>query len=101
MFKYNQNTLQRIEQLLVDQEFTIRYEKGSFKSGFCLVESKKIVVINKYFDLHTRINCLLDIVSQIEINPMLFSNSSKRYIKKFTGNLESKTLKIAQTSISF
>ena len=101
MFKYNRNTLQRIEQLLVDQKFTIRYEKGSFKSGFCLVESKKIVVINKYFDLHSRINCLLEIVSQIEINPMLFSNSSKRYFKKFAGNFESQTSNIAQISISF
>ena len=92
MFKYNRNTLYRVEQLLKDQEFTIRYERGSFKSGYCLVENKKIVVINKYFDQRARINSLLDIIPQIEINPILFSNKSKRYFIKLASNLEEQTL---------
>jgi hypothetical protein len=101
MFKYNRNTLQRIEQLLVEQEFIIRYERGSFKSGYCLVENKKIVVINKYFDLESRINCLLEIISQIEIDPLLFSISSNKYFKKLEGNLDTQVKNRAQTSFAF
>ena len=101
MLKYNRNTLQRIERLLEDQEFIIRYEKGNFKSGYCLVENKKVIVINKYFDVQARITCFLDIVSQIDIRPGLFSESSKRYFNKLASTLESGIQPLVQTSISF
>ena len=68
--------LDKLEQLFSEQEYTIRYEKGHFNSGYCLVENKKIAVINKFFDTEARINVLLDILSNIPVDEQLMSKES-------------------------
>ena len=62
MVKYTKSNLQKLELLFKEQEYTIRYEKGNFQSGYCVVQARKIAVINKFFDTEARINCLLDIL---------------------------------------
>ena len=37
-----------METFFKEQEYTIRYEKGNFQSGYCIVENRKIAVINKF-----------------------------------------------------
>lgn len=58
---YKRSDLQKIERLFADNDYKIRYEKGNFKSGYCLVKQSKIVVVNKFFDVDSRMKCLLDI----------------------------------------
>ena len=41
----------KLENILESQEYKIRFEKGNFKSGYCIIKDKKVVVINKYFSL--------------------------------------------------
>lgn len=65
---YTKHTLQKIEDLIEELGYKVRYEKGSFQSGYCLVENTKIVVINKFFETESRINTLIDIIDKIEIN---------------------------------
>lgn len=48
--------------------YVVRYEKGSFKSGYCILENKQVAVINRYFETEARINSLLDILSLIQID---------------------------------
>lgn len=66
-FKYTPNTLKKVEQLYEEAKYRVRYEKGHFNSGFCIVEDKKIVIINKFLDIEGRINALVDILPQIKI----------------------------------
>lgn len=61
MFKYTKHTLKKMETLFSEMDYTIRYEKGNFNSGYCIVENRKMAVINKFFDTEGRINCLLEI----------------------------------------
>lgn len=63
--KYNKPTLAKLEKLFKDLGYTIRYEKGQFKSGYCLIYQKKIVVINKFLDTKGRIESFLDILNEI------------------------------------
>lgn len=65
--KYTQATLQKIEQLLEEAAYIIRYERGTFQSGYCILEQKKVVVLNKFLPLEGRINTLVDIVPQLNI----------------------------------
>ncbi|MCB0663965.1 MAG: hypothetical protein KDC24_14555 [Saprospiraceae bacterium] len=83
MFKYTKTTLDKLENLFKDMEFSVRYEKGSFQSGYALVESKKIVVINKFFDTDGRINTLLEILSKIEVDVAMLSERSDKFFKEF------------------
>lgn len=88
MVKYTKSNLQKLELLFKEQEYTIRYEKGNFQSGYCIVQSRKIVVINKFFDTEARINCLLDILSTIIVMESLMSDQSKSLYKAILKNEE-------------
>lgn len=81
MFKYTKHTLKKIETLFSEIKYTIRYEKGNFNSGYCIVENRKMAVINKFFDTEGRINCLLEIFQSIEDIPVeeLSDPSAKIY----------------------
>ncbi len=81
MVKFTKSNLQKLELLFKEQEYTIRYEKGNFQSGYCIVQARKIVVINKFFDTEARINCLLDILSTIVVLENLMSEQSKSLYK--------------------
>lgn len=63
-------------------EYTVRYEKGNFNSGYCIVENKKIAVINKFFDVEGRMNCLLDILQNLEIDQEQLSEASVKLLGK-------------------
>jgi hypothetical protein len=68
MNKTSQAYLDRLQQILADSEYTIRYERGTFQSGWCLLEQKSIVVLNKFLDTEGRINTLLDLIPQVQID---------------------------------
>ena len=66
--RYNQSTLTKLEKVLAESCYVVRYERGSFQSGYCILEEKKVVVLNKFLNPEGRINTLVDIIYTIEIN---------------------------------
>ena len=66
--KLTQHTLDKLENVLSQSEFTVRYERGNFQSGWCLLEEKRVVVLNKFLDTEGRINTLIDLIPQLNIN---------------------------------
>ncbi len=64
---YTKSELASKESLVKEHGFTIRYERGSFESGHCIVNEKKVIIINKFFRLKARIDCLDDIITKLEI----------------------------------
>lgn len=64
MVSMTKNSLKKLEVLARELGYTVRYEKGNFTSGYCLVEHRRIAIINKFYDTEGRINVLLDILSQ-------------------------------------
>jgi hypothetical protein len=67
--KYTQTTLDKIERILDETAYIVRYERGNFQSGYCILEQKKVVVLNKFLPLEGRISTLIDIVPQLKITP--------------------------------
>ena len=65
--KYTQNTLDKIEAIIEEGGYVIRYEKGTFQSGYCILQDKKVVVLNKFFQTEGRINTLIDLLPQLDI----------------------------------
>ncbi|MFP5041497.1 hypothetical protein [Parasediminibacterium sp. JCM 36343] len=66
--KITQGNLNKLEAILSQSEYMVRYERGNFQSGWCLLEAKKVVVLNKFLDMPGRVNTLLDLIPQININ---------------------------------
>ncbi|MFM6995407.1 MAG: hypothetical protein ACKOWO_09900 [Sediminibacterium sp.] len=78
--KITQGTLDKLEDILGESEYVVRYERGNFQSGWCLLESKKIVVLNKFLNLEARINTLLELIPQLDIEfDKLTHDSQKLY----------------------
>ncbi len=76
--KYNQSTLNKIEKILEEGEYILRYERGTFQSGYCILEAKKVVVLNKFLDAEGRINTLIDLLPKITINIDLLTYESQK-----------------------
>ena len=76
--KYTQTTLDKIERILDEAEYIVRYERGNFQSGYCILEQKKVVVLNKFLQLEGRISTLIDIVPQLRVIPDNFSPEVRR-----------------------
>lgn len=78
--KYTQHNLDKLEDILHQSEYVVRYERGTFQSGWCLLEARKIVVLNKFLDTEGRINTLLEIIPQLNIEfDKLTHESQKLY----------------------
>lgn len=78
--KITQGTLDKLEDILGESEYVVRYERGNFQSGWCLLEFKKIVVLNKFLNLEARINTLLELIPQLTIDfDKLTLDSQKLY----------------------
>ncbi len=80
MFRYTPATLKKMEALMKEMGFLLRYEKGQFQSGHCLLEEKRVIVINKFYTLEARINALLDILGQLEIDRSKLDDEQLAYL---------------------
>ncbi len=76
--KYNQTALNKIEKILDEAEYVVRYERGTFQSGYCILEARKVVVLNKFLDVEARINTLIDLIPQLNINFDLLTRESQK-----------------------
>ena len=76
--RYTQTTLEKIETILDESEYIVRYERGNFQSGYCILEQRKVVVLNKFLPLEGRISTLIDIIPQLKITPELLSPEARR-----------------------
>ncbi len=65
--------------------YMVRYEKGNFQSGYCIVQDKKIAVVNKFYDAEGRINCLLEIIGNLEVEAIALSEKSQKLYRVISG----------------
>ena len=90
--KYTQTTLDKLEDILGESEYTVRYERGTFQSGYCILEQKKVVVLNKFLDTEGRINTLVELIPHLNVTfDKLTHESQKLYeevMKKSTPAVE-------------
>jgi hypothetical protein len=57
--------LKKLELLIKESGYTLRYEKGTFNSGYCVLLDKNVVIINKYFTDDVKFQKLLDIIQTL------------------------------------
>ncbi len=65
--KYTQSTVDKLEDVLGESGYVVRYERGTFQSGWCLLEARRVVVLNKFLNTEGRINTLMEIIPQLAI----------------------------------
>jgi hypothetical protein len=84
MIKYTNQFLTKLEDLIAESDYIMRYEKGNFKSGYCLLKEQKIMIVNKFFAMEGKINALLDILKNVELDTSKFSEKNMKLYEELT-----------------
>jgi len=77
--KFSKHFLNRLEDVFSESDYILRYEKGNFKSGYCIIRDTKVVVVNKFYSLEGKINCLIDIIKSIELNSEKLNPKNQKF----------------------
>ncbi len=86
--KITQASLDKLEKIATEAGYVIRYERGTFQSGYCILQDKRVIVLNKFLQTEGRINTLTDLIPQLEINfDSLTHVSQKLYEEIMSGTL--------------
>lgn len=86
--KYTQTTLDKLGNILSESNYTVRYERGTFQSGWCLLEAKKMVVLNKFLQTEGRINTLLELIPQLNIDFDKLTHESQKLYQQVLAEYE-------------
>jgi len=84
LIKYTNHYLHKLEDIFAESDYILRYEKGNFKAGYCILDDKKIAVINKYFSVEGKINCLIEILKSIDIEATNLSEKNRKHFLELT-----------------
>ena len=79
--KFSQKTVERIEELLHLAGYKVRYEKGAFRGGACMVEDQRLVVINKFFPAEARAASLAEIFLGLELEGLELNDVQSKFVK--------------------
>jgi hypothetical protein len=76
MIKYTTQFLTKLEDMIAESDYTLRYEKGNFKSGYCVLKDQKIIIVNKFYPTEGKINAMLDILKNVQLDSTRFTEKS-------------------------
>ncbi len=82
--RYTKSFLNKLEEIISESDYVLRYEKGNFRPGYCLLRDKKIAIVNKYYPLEGKINALLDLVNDIHPDIIRLSDKNKKLYLEIT-----------------
>ena len=89
IISYTKHFLNKLEDLYSETDYHLRYEKGNFKSGYCVLRSKKVAIVNKYYALEGKINSLIEMLKDIDVEPGKLSDKNRQlYILLTSKQLE-------------
>lgn len=77
MLKATQSSLDKLQEVFEQAQYKVRYEKGNFKSGACVLENSRVVVVNKFATLESKITALVEILLQVEVDETLLEDKEK------------------------
>ena len=69
--------LAKLEDVFAESDYVLRYEKGNFHAGYCVLKDTKIAIVNKYFTIDGKINCLIEILKSIELDTSKLSDKNR------------------------
>ena len=78
MIKYTNQFLTKLEDMIAESDYTLRYEKGNFKSGYCLLKEQKIIIVNKFYTTEGKVNALFEILKGVALDGTRFTEKSQK-----------------------
>lgn len=72
------HNLDKLETLFRQLGYRLRYEKGNFKTGACMIQNSKVVVVNRFLDTEAKIAALIDLVANLPLDPSAVKMDEKQ-----------------------
>lgn len=72
----------RLEELYKALDYKIRYEKGTFRSGYCILQDQNVIVINKFFPMESKVTTLVEILREIPVDPEKLDPKDLKFIEQ-------------------
>ena len=88
MIKYTNQFLSKLEDLIAESDYTLRYEKGNFKSGFCVLKDQKIIIVNKFYPTEGKINALYEILRAVPLDISRFTEKNQKFYQEINQQSE-------------
>jgi hypothetical protein len=80
MLTITNHTLEKMELLLKTAGYKVRYEKGNFKTGACLLLNNKVIVVNRFSNLESKILGLSELLQNLDIEPNLLDEKQTVFL---------------------
>jgi len=82
MLTITNHTLEKLEMLLKTTGYRVRYEKGNFKTGACLLQNSKVVVVNKFSGLESKILAISELVRELDMDYNLLDEKQSAFVQQ-------------------
>lgn len=82
MLTATNHTLEKLEMLLKTAGYKVRYEKGNFKTGACLLLSSKMIVVNRFSNLESKILALTELLRELEVDYKLLDDKQIAFLQE-------------------
>ncbi len=73
--------LKELETLAQKSGITVRYEKGDFEGGFCVLKSDRIIVVNKRTNAQQRASVLALGIAEIGVEETYLKPAVREFIE--------------------
>ena len=82
MLTITNHTLEKLEMLLKTTGYRVRYEKGNFKTGACLLQNSKVIVVNKFSGLESKILAISELARELDIDYTLLDEKQVAFLQQ-------------------
>lgn len=81
MLPATNHTLEKLEILLKTAGYKVRYEKGNFKTGACLLLNSRMVIVNRFSNLESKILALVELLRELEVDFRLLDDKQVAFLQ--------------------
>jgi hypothetical protein len=74
--------LKELESLADSSGITVRYEKGDFEGGFCVLKAERLIVVNKKLAVSRKASVLAQGVAEIGIENRYLKPAIREFIEE-------------------
>ncbi|MGB5528605.1 MAG: hypothetical protein WBQ32_01435 [Ignavibacteriaceae bacterium] len=79
--------LQELKSVADQLGASVRFEKGDFKGGYCIIHDKKVIVINKLTSLQKKVMILSSALKELGVDEIYLTPRVREVIEEMSGTI--------------
>ncbi|MFN4112190.1 MAG: hypothetical protein ACK4G1_07915 [Ignavibacteria bacterium] len=79
--KEYQQLIDELKEIALNKGIKVRFEKGDFNGGYCILKSEKVIVINKLAQTQRKLIILVEALKEIGIEDIFINPKIRNIIE--------------------